>query len=271
MASGTHWIGFKCVKSLVIYVNLELPGWSITGRIKAITHAKRVKLDRNSLALWNLRGTVVNYKTLIDQASERLSKTNCGLIILDPIYKMLNGSDENAAGDIGKLMNQLEELAARTKAAVAFAAHYAKGNAAMKDPIDRVSGSGVFARDPDTICNLTAHREEGSWTINTILRNSAPVDPFVVTWEYPLMARNEMLDPDELKSKKGVKSHINSTTLLSRLGKRRLTTTQWYKECQEEDGIQRSRFYSLLAKLREAGHVAKGDDGCWESTLEDGL
>jgi len=36
----------------------------------------------------------------------------------------------------------------KTGAAVGFGAHYSKGNQAGKEAIDRVSGSGVFARDP---------------------------------------------------------------------------------------------------------------------------
>src|ERR1051325_5990145 len=34
-------------------------------------------------------------------------------------------------------------------AAVALAGHFTKGNASAKEAIDRISGSGVFARDPD--------------------------------------------------------------------------------------------------------------------------
>src|SRR3954470_23651854 len=43
-----------------------------------------------------------------------------------------------------------------------MAGHFAKGNAAAKETIDRISGSGVFARDPDSLITFTKHEEQGS-------------------------------------------------------------------------------------------------------------
>ena len=63
-------------------------------------------------------------------------------------------------GDITALLNMVENLAVTTGAAVALAGHYAKGNAAAKESIDRISGRGVFARDPDSLITFTKHEEE---------------------------------------------------------------------------------------------------------------
>src|ERR1051326_5934928 len=41
--------------------------------------------------------------------------------------------------------------------AVAFAGHSAKGDASVKEAIDRIRGSGVFARDPDSLVTFTKH------------------------------------------------------------------------------------------------------------------
>ena len=68
------------------------------------------------------------------------------LIVFDPIYKGLGDRDENKAGDIASLLNEIESLAVETGAAVAFGHHFSKGNQANKDSIDRIGGSGVFAR-----------------------------------------------------------------------------------------------------------------------------
>ena len=38
----------------------------------------------------------------------------------------------------------------------------------------------LFARDPDAILTLTKHEEEGAFTVEPILRNHAPIKPFVV-------------------------------------------------------------------------------------------
>jgi len=44
-------------------------------------------------------------------------------------------------------------------AASVFGAHFSKGNQAGKESIDRISGSGVFARDPDTILVIEVARK----------------------------------------------------------------------------------------------------------------
>jgi len=117
----------------------------------------------------------------------------------DPIYKTLQGRDENAAGDVGQVCNEIEAVAVQTGAAVAFGAHFAKGNAAAKQAIDRISGSGVFARDPDTIITATPHEEEDCFTVDMILRNFPPPGGFAIRWRYPRMVRDASLDPENLR------------------------------------------------------------------------
>lgn len=103
-----------------------------------------------------------------------------------------------------------------TGAAVAFGAHYSKGNQSQKEPIDRIGGSGVFAHDPDTILNFTRHEEEECFTVEAILRNHPPVKPFVVRWGFPLMCVEETLDPANLR-KAGRKPNLTADDVLGLL------------------------------------------------------
>ena len=96
-------------------------------------------------------------------------------------------------------------LSVETEAAVVFGAHFAKGNASSKESIDRMSGSGVMARDPDSILIMTKHAEENSFTIDPTLRNFPQLEPFVVRREHPLMVRDATLDPANLKKSKAGK------------------------------------------------------------------
>lgn len=112
------------------------------------------------------------------------------LIVLDPIYKLLGEREENVTHHITAIMNDLEKLAVKSRAAVAFGAHFSKGNQAGKESIDRISGSGAFARDPDSILILTRHEEDNAFTVEATLRNHAPIEPFVVRWDFPLMRRD---------------------------------------------------------------------------------
>jgi hypothetical protein len=187
------------------------------------------------------------------------------MVIVDPTYKMLGTADENSATDITGLLNSVENLAVTTGAAVVLAGHFAKGNPSAKETIDRVSGSGVFARDPDSLVTFTKHEEEGAFTVDLTLRNLPPVEPFVVRWEWPLFRCDEKLDPTRLKQAGGRPAKHTTETLLALLGRERLTTTEWKERAQGEKGISKSRFYELLSELEMAGKVLKSrTDRKWE-------
>ena len=54
-----------------------------------------------------------------------------------------------------QLMGAFDRLANNLNCAVVFAAHFPKGNLSKRTAMDRISGSGVFARDPDAIITLS--------------------------------------------------------------------------------------------------------------------
>jgi AAA domain len=108
---------------------------------------------------------------LLPKFRSRIRDQVHALVIIDPTYKLLGTADENSATDISALLNMVESLAVSTGAAVAMAGHFAKGNASAKESIDRISGSGVFARDPDSLIIFTKHEQEGAFTVELTLRN----------------------------------------------------------------------------------------------------
>ena len=109
------------------------------------------------------------------------------------------------------MLNELEAIAVKTGAAIAFGAHYSKGNQAGKDAMDRIGGSGVFARDPDAILTMTPHEQEECFTVDATLRNFAPQKPFVVRWDWPLFERDETEDPEDIKKPKNFRSRSENT------------------------------------------------------------
>jgi hypothetical protein len=65
--------------------------------------------------------------------------------------------------------------------------------------MDRMSGAGAWARDPDAVMIMTPHEEEDCYTVSSIVRSLPPKKDFVVQWDYPLMSVTD-LDPSELRS-----------------------------------------------------------------------
>jgi hypothetical protein len=264
VATGTPWLGFETTQAKVLYVNLEIQAGFFQKRLKALVPAKQLAPE-GALDVWNLRGYAADYRILIPKIRTRLRDQGHALVILDPIYKLLGIADENSATDISALLNAIEGLAVSTGAAVAMAGHFAKGNPSAKEPIDRISGSGVFARDPDSLVFFTKHEEEDAFTVEMILRNFPPVAPFVAKWQWPLFRREESLDPGRLKQIGGRPAKHQPEMLLESLGDRRLRTTEWRKLASDEYGISPTRFFELLKRLEEGEKVVKSAiDQKWE-------
>ena len=185
VSTGTPWWGFTTRRGRSLYLNFELPAFALQYRITRIAAAKGID-DFTGFDLWNLRGHATDFSALIPKILGRIRDTGYALILIDPIYKGLGARNENDAGDIASLLNEVEQLAAKSGAAVVFGAHFSKGNQAGKDSIDRIGGSGVFARDPDVILTMTPHEDDEAHVIDLTLRALPPVKPFVVRWNESL-------------------------------------------------------------------------------------
>jgi len=200
VASGQEWWGRRCTRLPVVYINFELHVWAVTQRINALCAARpECRGMGKSLHVWNLRGHNSDLTLLRPKLEEQLDRHQFGLIILDPAYKVLGNRDENANGEIADLMNELEALAQKTGAALVVAHHFAKGDSTAKSAVDRMSGAGAWARDPDSIMVLTPHEEPDCFTVTSVLRNLPQVPEFVVAWEFPLMRPASDLNPEALR------------------------------------------------------------------------
>jgi hypothetical protein len=207
VATGTNWWLWPTERGRVMYINFEIPRAFIRQRIDALCRRKGIN-DISNLDVWTLRGKSAALWQLLPLLISRIQKREYVLVIIDPIYKGLGGRDENSAGDISQLCNELERIAVETGAAVLFGAHFSKGNQAGKESIDRIGGSGVFTRDADSIITLTKHEEENAFTVDLILRNLPEQPPFVVKWAFPLMLVSDELDPNDLKQSSGGRTAI---------------------------------------------------------------
>lgn len=202
VASGQPWWGRSTSKDRVLYLNFELPPWALLGRVRAICEARPELEDwKTHFYVWNLRGWSGDFTNLRPALQKDLEKHDFGLLIVDPAYKLLGDRDENSNGEITSLMNEFERLATETGAAVVVAHHFAKGDSTLKDPIDRMSGAGAWARDPDSILLLTPHEERCCYTVNSILRNMRQIPEFVLAWEYPIMRLAPDLDPAMVRTR----------------------------------------------------------------------
>ena len=152
IAEGLPWMGFQCAQGKVLYVNLELDRASCLHRFRDVRRAMGAP-ERNGVSIWNLRGHSVPMDKLAPKLIRRAAKQNYIAIIIDPIYKVITG-DENSADQMAAFCNQFDKVCTALGCAVIYCHHHSKGAQGGKRSMDRASGSGVFARDPDALLDM---------------------------------------------------------------------------------------------------------------------
>lgn len=154
IAEGQKWLGWQCTKGRVLYVNLELDRASCLHRFQDVYRAMGIyPKSLSNLDIWNLRGKSVPMDKLAPKLIRRALKKNYIAVVIDPIYKVITG-DENSADQMANFCNQFDLVCTELGCAVIYCHHHSKGAQGGKKSMDRASGSGVFARDPDALIDL---------------------------------------------------------------------------------------------------------------------
>ena len=198
IAEGKSWLGFPCRKGRVLYVNLEIDPASAINRFLKIYDALDIpKSHTDDIVVWNLRGHAVPLDQLVPKLIRRVRDQHFDAIIIDPIYKVITG-DENNAFEMGKFCNQFDRICTETGCSTIYCHHHSKGAQGMKKAMDRASGSGVFARDPDAqldmielelsddIKNNVRDGYATAWRLESSLREFPNIQPVNFWFEYPI-------------------------------------------------------------------------------------
>lgn len=256
VATGRNFLHYSTTRAKVLFMNFEIQEEFFKERLGKVLEKKGLQPTDilETLDIWTLRGQKVDAEDFLSSLAERIRNAGYSLIIIDPIYKLMVGRSESSTWGVGLLCHGIERLMEKSGAAVVYAHHFTKGNQAKKKAMDRMSGSGVFARDADTIITLTDHAMEGCFTVEMTQRNMASPKPFVVEWDWPLMIVRPDLDPADLNDDKKQNEHEVSDYLLSLLKSSPLSTTAWQKAA-ESGGVSRATFFRRIAQLKESGEV----------------
>ena len=195
IAENQKWLGFNCTQGKVAYVNLELDRASCLHRFKDVYEALGIPPKNiNNIQIWNLRGKAEPMDKLAGKLIRRVKDKGFIAVIIDPIYKVITG-DENAADQMAKFCNQFDKVVSECGCAVIYCHHHSKGQQGMKKAMDRASGSGVFARDPDAMLDMIELTSEplpgepetrSAWRITGVLREFKSFVPINVWFDWPI-------------------------------------------------------------------------------------
>ena len=195
IAEGLKWLGWRqCAQGKVLYINLELDRASCLHRFADVYETMDIEAQHlENIDIWNLRGASCPMDKLAPKLIRRAIKKGYLAIIIDPIYKVITG-DENSADQMARFCNYFDRVCRELGAAVIYCHHHSKGYQGSKKSMDRASGSGVFARDPDALLDmvelesvdkdLSAGRT--AWRIDGTLREFARFEPVNLWFNYPV-------------------------------------------------------------------------------------
>ena len=154
IAEGKKWLNWQCAQGKTLYVNLELDRPSCLHRFKDVYNALGIKPNNlTNIDIWNLRGKSIPMDKLAPKLIRRASKKDYIAVVIDPIYKVIT-VDENSADQMANFCNQFDKICNELGTSVIYCHHHSKGSQGGKRSMDRASGSGVFARDPDALLDL---------------------------------------------------------------------------------------------------------------------
>jgi hypothetical protein len=258
ISRGTAWLGLNTYKGRVLYVDFELQEQKFQDRMNYIEWKRGYKEPPADLVTWNLRGYRLTAEEFKDAILNQIGAEQFDVIVLDPLYKILAGADANAAGDMQMILGNIEAITRKTGAAIVYGDHFAKGNSAMKKAIDRISGSGVNARDPDAIVTFTENEIGGAMSVEFQLRNFKPLDKFAVAKEKdsPLFERRDDIDPTRLAGMPGQKPQYDGKQIISYLpDEGSLETEEWFNRAKTATGISEPTFKRIRSDLRKNGHA----------------
>ena len=205
VACGMEWLGRRCERGRVLFVNPEVDPPSAENRLHDVAEAMRADLMAVSegVDFWHLRGHAQGIEDTSRALFARVQRGEYSLIILDSVYELYSG-DENSAEDAREFFHGIDRISKRLGCAVAMTHHHAKGIRADLDALDRGSGSGVFGRKPDAPLDLiqlfppkgdesTLEPGVTVWRVSDSgLREFPSIEPFDVFFMYP----RHLLVPD---------------------------------------------------------------------------
>lgn len=270
ICEGGRWMGrFQCARGAVLFLNYELQGFAFTERLQRMAARQGRKLPGN-FHLWNLRERRCDLRKDAPAIIGKARALGASAIFIDPVYKGMGGRDENKAADVEMFLWECAVISHATGASIIMAHHFAKGSAGAKNGGDKASGSGVWAREPDALFEMSPVERDGAdmpdaFFVECRVRNFAPVEPFGVRWD----DEREEFNPDAGieagdmkgadKRKRGRPTNHTPETLrgiLDREGP--ITSGELLRRC-EGIGIGRSRFFELSRAAKSAGIIREAN------------
>jgi hypothetical protein len=159
-----------------------------------------------------------------------------GLLLIDPLYVQARDLEQNSASDMTRLLKRLRDVAKQFGAGVVVIAHFAKGDASVKEPVHATAGSAATGQFVDNLLTVRRLTEAGCFRVDSSFRDFPPLDPFGLRWTHPLFAVDNALDLDSMR-RPGQRPGLTLERLLAMFTPGQRLTRRELKDLAREEGV----------------------------------
>lgn len=166
------------------------------------------------------------------------------LVVLDPIYLMMPGVDENSAVAMTPILRDLLTLKQRYDVGILIVHHYNKPRSDEdRHPGLRISGTSVFYRWFESALYLSKGSQPGEVVMVPEHRGAAPAGSIHVEFDLGEMGESDYHTDVEIRSNVGT-NHLRRTVLDKVLASPGITLN----ELCEETGVSKDRIHRLVER-----------------------
>lgn len=264
VSHGIPFLGRSTNRRRILYVNLELKRETFDRRLQASASALGITVDPGWFHHLPLRGCMagITVGELISRIVGIAKQRQTGLVVLDPVAKCNVEGEENSSRDQTLFFNQIDRLTTEADCTVVLNDHTTKGNQSEKDPLDTIRGSSAKGGDLDAAMVLRKHEVDGCYRVDMVHRELAPVDPFVIGWNYPLMELRPDLDAEDMKKPKGGQTKkYNPEKLCAAIAETTAENPISISAWAVKADITRQTLQGYLPSLRAKGWISTTGEG----------
>lgn len=204
IATGRPWRGHAVRRTRVLYINVEIQEGEFYKRCEDVRRAMGMEPVEYAgmLSFLTLTGATIDggrptFETVRNWLELNVARGEFGCIVIDPLYKLEDG-DENAAGDVNRMLYELDMLRADLDATLVYVHHTGKGGNAYKTVYEFGRGSSNFGGDADAVIGLselTVPKDSDAWVE---LENEGIRNPASAAYEMQFGLRS-FADPEPIR------------------------------------------------------------------------
>ena len=178
ISAGEPFLGYETERMVTLVYNGEIRASAYRRRLRRMIEVLQIGADKLT-GLHILNGAEVDTPATFDSILAEAKRVKAGLVIADPAYMLIAG-DETDQTAVKAAVTAMKKFGAAGITLVCVY-HGTKGKMGDRQAIDRIAGSGIFARDMATLVSLVEHASEVDHAVmTTITRNHAPAEPVTV-------------------------------------------------------------------------------------------